>query len=153
LEREDTWLCDLLPESRVNPQQRKAIKKHYNAETLKKFNLPAATVPDFNERELELQSTKRHSEILEELEASKADTLILLGDLPIYWFLRFYDDRYSKLSQFGETKETYGKPHEIKIADRKYNVIPLCHPRNAARLGTYSKKWAELHDTWKPEKI
>jgi uracil-DNA glycosylase len=152
-EREDSWLCDLLPESRINPQQRKAINKHYNAEIFNKFNLTAATIPDFDEGELERQSATRQIEILEELVASKAETLILLGDIPIYWFLRFHHKRYSKLSQFGETRETYGKPHELRINDRSYNVVPLCHPRNAARLGTYGAKWASLHDMWKPEKI
>jgi hypothetical protein len=30
LSRQDTWLCDLLPQSRVNEQQRKALDNHYN---------------------------------------------------------------------------------------------------------------------------
>jgi len=153
LTRQNTWLCDLLPESRVNGDQRKAIKEQYYAEDVKEFDLPEATIPNFDERELRVQSSDRQMEILSELEESKADTLILLGDQPIHWFLHYYDKRYSKLSQFGQTREDYGKPHEIKIADLKYNVIPLCHPRHAARLKRYNLKWAQLHDGWKPEKI
>ena len=39
---------------------------------------------------------------------------MLLGDLPINWFLKIHDERY-KLSQFGETCETYEQEHKIKI--------------------------------------
>ena len=74
---------------------------------------------------------------------SGAKTIILLGDLPIRWFLHFYDKR-TKLSQFGNSQETYGKRHDIVINNKTYSVIPLCHPRNAARLGAFSKEWAEL---------
>lgn len=151
LNRQSTWLCDLLPESRVNEQQRKALDKHYSADTITKFNLPHATVPNFDKEEL--NSATRRKEILEELEASQADTLILLGDLPIYWFLRFHDKRFSKLSQFGDTKSNYGKYHEIKINNKIYNVIPLCHPRQADRLGSSNAKWGQLHDNWTKEKI
>ena len=149
LERRDAWLCDLLPESRVNPLQRKAIEKHYNAEAAK-FNLPSATIPDLDEDELGRQEGTRREELLEELETSEAKTLVLLGDLPIRWFLQYYDKRYSTLSDFGER---YGSSRKIMINKRNYSVIPLCHPRNAARLGMYSKKWAERHDRWKPDKI
>ena len=83
-----------------------------------------------------------------ELEVSQADTLIVSGDLPIYWFLRFYDKRYSKLSDFGDTNETYGRSHEVKINGMAYNVIPLCHPRQANKLGSASDKWNKLHDSW-----
>ena len=109
-----------------------------------KYNLKPATVPLFDKKEL--NSSSRRAEILQELEESKAETLILLGDHPIYWFLRFFDKRDSRLSQFGETPETYGKSHPIKINDRTYNVIPLCHPRQADRFGASSTKWGKLHD-------
>lgn len=146
LDRTSTWLCDLLPESRVNEQQRKAIDKHYTAEIIREFNLPQATVPNFNKAEL--NSKQRREEILYELEKSQADTLILLGDLPLYWFLRFHDKRFSKLSLFGETIESYGKPIETKINNKNYNIIPLCHPRQVGRLGSSNAKWGMLHDHW-----
>lgn len=151
LDRQSTWLCDLLPYSRVNVQQRIAIDKHYSDDIVRQFKLPQATVPNFDKAEF--NSPIRRNEILEELESSKADTLILLGDLPIYWFLRFHDKRFSKLSQFGDTKETYGRQHEIKINNKTYNVIPLCHPRQADRLGASSKKWGILHDNWTKSKL
>lgn len=149
--RKQAWLCDLLPESRVNPKQRKAINKFYSDDIIKQFKLSPATVPDFDNAELD--SPVRRKEILEELEASQADTIILLGSLPIKWFLHFHDKRFSKLSQFGDTDKTYGRQHEIKINGKVYNVIPLCQPGNAARLGTFSKKWAKLHDNWTKEKF
>lgn len=151
LDRKSTWLCDLLPESRVNEQQRKAIDKHYSNEMVTKFSLPIPTVPSFDKTELD--SIKRRKEILEELETSQADTLILLGDLPVYWFLRFHDKRFSKLSQFGETNNSYGREHEIKINSKVYNVIPLCHPRQADRLGSSNAKWGQLHDNWTKSKF
>jgi len=146
LSRQTTWLCDLLPVSRVNEQQRKAIDKHYTNDIISHFGLPQATVPNFDKTEL--NSPTRRAEILEELEASQADTLILLGDLPIYWFLRFHDKRFTKLSQFVDTNGIYGRQNEIKINNRTYNVIPLCHPRQAARLGNSNAKWGNLHDNW-----
>lgn len=150
LNRKSTWLCDLIPYSRVNEQQRKAIDTHYSNDIVEKFKLSPATVPDFDK--IELNSQTRRNEILEELETSQADTLILLGDLPIYWFLRFHDKRFSKLVQFGDTKSTYGRQQEIRINNKTYNVIPLCHPRQADRLGNSSAKWGLLHDNWIKEK-
>jgi hypothetical protein len=145
LDRSSSWLCDLLPESRVNEKQRRAIDKYYTPLT-EKYNLPPATVPNFNK--VELNSEIRRQEILEELEASKADTVMLLGDLPIYWFLHYHVPSYKKLSDFQPNTNGYGKEHDIKINNREYKVIPLCHPRQAARLGASSSAWADLHDKW-----
>ena len=147
LTREDVWLCDLLPESRVNPNQQKAIKKYYSPEIIKQFNLSPATVPVFNINELD--SELRRKEILDELEQSQADTLILLGDLPIYWFLRFYSNINDyKLSGFGETNGAYGFPHEVNISGKIYHVIALCHPRQSGGLGASSSRWKLLHAKW-----
>lgn len=146
-DRRTAWLCDLLPESRVNEQQRIALNNNYTDSIVKQFGLSQATIPDFNKSELNLQA--RREEILEELEESKAENLVLLGDLPIYWFLRFHDKRFTRLAQFGESETTYGRNHELKINNKFYNVIPLCHPRQAGKLGNSSAKWGELHDKWK----
>lgn len=150
LDRSSTWLCDLLPESRVNEKQRRALNKHYSKEMIHEFGLPQATIPDFDKAEL--NSRWRREEILEELEASQAETLLLLGDLPIYWFLRFHDKRFSRLAQFGESDLTYGSVHEISINNKTYKVIPLCHPRQADRLGTSTDKWGNLHEEWMKKK-
>lgn len=143
--RKQAWLCDLLPESRVNPNQQKAVNMYNDIAV--KHGLPLSTIPEFREDEIKENAVHRHLEILSELENSGANTIILLGDLPIRWFLHFFDKR-TKLSQFGNSQDTYGLRNDIVINNKSYSVIPLCHPRNAARLGTFSKTWAELHDVW-----
>ena len=148
--RKDAWLCDLLPESRVNVNQRKVIDEFYRP-IAEKLNLPKATIPDFDKEEL--KSTQRRLEILEELKKSKANTIVLLGDLPIQYFISHFDNRYKKLSDFGDAIGEYGRVHEITIDGQKYNVIPLCHPRQASRLGASSAKWFELHKAWITKKM
>ncbi|MEG2179722.1 MAG: hypothetical protein RRZ66_04110 [Bacteroidales bacterium] len=146
LKRENSWLCDLLPYSRINANQRNAIKQHYTKEIIDQFHLQPATIPDFNKSELD--SSLRRKQILEELELSKAEELILLGDLPIYYFLRFHDKKYTGLSSFGKTKDLYGRSHEITINNKTYLVRALCHPRQADRLGKTNIFWGNLHDSW-----
>lgn len=62
----------------------------------------------------ELKNSERVNEILEELEQSQADKIILIGDLPIKHFLSYFSD-YKKLSDFGDTADEYGNEHPIKI--------------------------------------
>ena len=145
LDRSNTWLCDLLPYSRVNPSQRKAIDEVYE-KARKKYGLNEATIPDFDKAEL--KSETRREEILAELKESQTDSLILLGDLPIKHFLHHFDKRYSRLADFGVDKGSYGKPRKITLEDKEYDVIALCHPRQAARLGHSIKTWGMLHDGW-----
>jgi uracil-DNA glycosylase len=144
--RKDTWLCDLIPETRLNPNQKNAINRCYKP-LMKKYNLPKVTIPEF--RQSELNSEIRRKEILEELYISNADTLILLGDLPIKGFLNYFSDKkYENLASFGETPESYGAEHEIKLNGKVFRVIPLCHPRQAQRLGTSNISWYQLHKQW-----
>ncbi len=150
LSREDAWLSDLLPSSRINPNQRKALNRHYQP-LVDQLSLPECTIPNFSSSELRRQNN-RHVEILEEFEESKADTIILLGDLPIKHWLTFFSD-YKKLSDFGETANSYGKPHEIKISGKNHNILPLVHPRQAGSLGKASKKWTDLHTRWVSTKL
>jgi len=42
--REQSWLCDLLPESRINPNQKKVIEEKYNP-LINKYKLNEVTVP------------------------------------------------------------------------------------------------------------
>lgn len=137
LGRNDVWLCDLLPESRINEKQQAAIAR---------LGL-TTTIPYFDEAEL--RSKERAAEIADELLVSGADTLVLLGDLPIRHFLKVMStSRYRKLTDFGETPETYGRPVDIVIAGKVFKVLALCHPRQAARLGTANTKWTALHQNW-----
>lgn len=145
-DRNAVWLCDLLPYSRLNENQQRALQSHYTSEIILYHNLQPATIPKFKKEDL--NSPLRREEILNELESSHAETIILLGDLPIFWFLRYFEKKYERLAQFGETSDTYGKPHKIIINGRFYYLIPLCHPRQADRLGTSSAKWGKLHEEW-----
>jgi len=150
LTRKDAWLCDIIPETRLNPHQKNAIKRTYKL--LKKaYNLPKVTIPEF--RQGELDSEQRRQEILKELFDSHADTLILLGDLPIKWFLNYFSEtKHKTLASFGDTPESYGSAHEMKIDGKTFSVIPLCHPRQAQRLGASSKNWFDLHRNWVKKK-
>lgn len=65
--------------------------------------------------------------------------------------LHFFDKR-TKLSEFGYSQETNGERHDILINNKTYSVIPLCHPRNAARLGAHSSNWADWHKAWVEKK-
>lgn len=150
LTRNDTWLCDLIPETRLNPNQKNAINRHYKP-LMKEYDLPKVTIPKFQQRELE--SETRRKEILDELFLSQARTLILLGDLPIKWFLNYFSENKTRtLTDFGNTPETYGKVYEIELQGRIFKVLPLCHPRQAQRLGASSKVWHELHKNWVDER-
>lgn len=142
--REEAWLCDLLPYSRINANQQKAIEKHYNP-LLKEFDLPECTIPKFSEAEL--KNHERVNEIIYELEQSKAREIVLLGDQPIRHFLSHFSD-YKRLSDFGSTEGKYGKEHSLITNGKPYQVIPLVHPRQAAALGRSSKEWKKLHDHW-----
>jgi uracil-DNA glycosylase len=142
--REDAWLCDLIPYSRINANQQKAIEKHYNP-LIKKFHLPECTIPKFSAAELKNQ--ERVNKITDELEQSQADKIILLGDLPIKHFLSHFSN-HKKLSDFGCTINDYGKEHTVSIRNKTYQVIPLVHPRQAAALGRNNLDWKKLHNEW-----
>ena len=145
LTRDEVWLSDLLPESRINPNQRKAINKHYQP-LVRELGLPECTIPNFSGSELR-QQENRPMEILQEIEESRADTIILLGDLPIKHWLSFYSD-FKKLSDFGQKPDSYGKHHPLKIDGKTFQVLPLVHPRQAGSLGRASQKWTDLHNKW-----
>jgi uracil-DNA glycosylase len=139
-DREDAWLCDLVPHSCVNPSQAKAIERSYEP-LREQYDLPEHSIPPVPTT---LADDQRRGEILQELQDSQAETLILLGDQPIKWFLRYYDKRWMKLSDF----QPYGQRHRADIDGMTIDVLPLVHPRQAARLGASSKHWHEAHQQW-----
>jgi uracil-DNA glycosylase len=141
LERQDAWLCDLWPQSCVNSGQAKAIREKYEP-LAARYNLPSACVPEVPD---ELTSAARRAEIIAEIRESQAKTLIVLGDQPIRWFLNKVGQSWKRLSDFAE----YGRPHSIRLEGMKLNVLPLVHPRQAARLGVSSPKWYEVHEAWR----
>lgn len=148
-DRNDAWLCDLLPYARINPKQAKAIEREYNP-LIDDYHLPKCTVPYY--KESDLNNKERVNEIVHELEQSQAKKIVLLGDLPIKYFLSKFSS-YRKLSDFGTTAKEYGREHSVTINNKTYSVIPLVHPRQAAALGKNSADWNNLHKEWYQQRI
>lgn len=142
--RKDAWLCDFLPYPRINQIQQKLIKTHYNP-LLKSFGLPECSIPVLNEDEF--NNPVRVDEIVAEIEQSKADTILLLGDVPISYFLSHFA-KYKKLTDFGDSPSKYGIARNRIIAGKTYKVIPLLHPRQSSTMGITNVYWDDYHMTW-----
>ena len=142
--RDDAWLCDLLPETRINDGQKKVIEKKYNPD-VEKYGLNEVTIPD---RPTVFSDPQRNKEILEELQESQAHLLVLLGDIPIAQFLNEVATVPYKTLQEYVDLYGYGNPTEIKIDGRTIQVLPLAHPRQIGALGAHSEKWNKLHQDW-----
>jgi uracil-DNA glycosylase len=138
--REDAWLCDLVPHSCVNPQQQAAIERAY-IPAAKEHDLPLPSVPPVPKK---LADDARREAILDELRQSQAPLLLLLGDQPIKWFLRAYDERWSRLADF----QSYGQRQEVRLDGLRVEALALAHPRQVAKLGTSSKRWYDKHRRW-----
>ena len=143
--RNNTWLCDLLPESRINPNQYRVIKEKYNP-LINKYNLNEVTVPleqgvfcDANRRE----------QVTKEIKASKAKKLVLLGDIPIKQYLKYVSNiDFGSLLEYTE-KYGYGIPYQTVIDDNiEIEVIPISHPRQIGGLGHSSQFWFDEHKKW-----
>ena len=61
--RADAWLCDCLPETRINSSQAKVIKERYNP-LIEKYGLNSVTIPN---RPTDFCDQKRAEEITNEL--------------------------------------------------------------------------------------
>lgn len=142
--RDDAWLCDCLPETRLNSSQVKAIKEKYNP-LIEKYNLNPVTIPV---RPNTFCNKDRSSEITDELMRSNATLLVLLGDIPIAQYLKKVAD--VPFSSLGEYVQKYGYGNRIKvtIADKEIDILPLAHPRQIGALGTHSEKWFLAHQQW-----
>ena len=146
--REDAWLCDLLPESRTNSGQKKAIERCYN-KYIGQYDLKPVTVP---ERKSKFCDARRAAEILEELKESDARLLVLLGDIPIKQFLKTVADiPYSSLQEYVDLFG-YGNPTDVTIQGKIIKVLPLAHPRQIGALGTHSEKWYQMHQKWEKKR-
>ena len=142
--RKDAWLCDLLPETRLNPSQVKVIQDKYNP-MVNKYGLNDVDIP---KRPNTFCDQNRCEEILDELRESQAKQLVLLGDIPIKQFLNHVAKvDFASLQEYVD-KYGYGKPLKITIGNCKIEVIPLAHPRQIGALGGHSKKWYEMHQKW-----
>lgn len=143
MSRNDVWLCDLIPYSCMNENQEAALKREYDP-LIDSLKLPEYTwsrLPDT------LVSCGRRLEIEQELIRSNADIVITLGDQPLKWFTQHYGTA-SKLSAYGNTEKHYGCLHSFSVAGKQLQLLPLVHPRQAAKLGAHSTGWADLHAAW-----
>lgn len=140
LTREQAWLCDLVPHSCMNPGQQSALERAYLPRA-QAMGLPVPSIPPVPTC---LADATRRQSILNEFLESQAETLILLGDQPIRWFLSSFDSRWQRLRDF----DSYGKRHEVVICGRRVQILPLAHPRQVARLGQSSLGWYERHTRW-----
>ena len=142
--REDAWLCDLLPETRLNPGQLRVIEKEYNPK-ISQYGLNAVTVP---KRPTLFCDKSRSEEIVSELEESQAKLLILLGDIPIRQFInRVADAKFKTLQEYVDL-HGYGKCSPVVIHGKEYRLLPLAHPRQIGALGAHCEKWYRLHEEW-----
>ena len=142
--RREAWLCDLLPETRINPGQAKALKEKYEP-LVRSHGLNPVTIP---KRPFTFCNQARSEEITAELIESEADLLVLLGDIPIKEDLkRVAQVPYSTLGEYVELYG-YGTPTPVTIAGKTVNVLPLAHPRQIGALGAHSEKWCQMHREW-----
>ena len=140
----DAWLCDCLPETRLNPSQVKALNEKYNP-LIDQYGLNPVTIP---RRPNSFCNQARSTEITEELLQSQAELLVLLGDIPIAQYLKKATDvPYSSLGEYVE-RYGYGPKTEITIQGRTIQVLPLAHPRQIGALGAHSEKWFLMHKKW-----
>ena len=142
--RAHAWLCDCLPETRINPSQAKAIRERYDP-LIEEYGLNPVTIP---KRPSTFCTKQRSKEITEELMASQADLLVLLGDIPIGQYLKKVADiPYSTLGEY-VSLYGYGTATETVINGKAIRVLPLAHPRQIGALGTHSEKWHQMHRQW-----
>ena len=142
--RADAWLCDCLPETRINPSQAKVIRERYNP-LIEQYGLNPVTIPN---RPSAFCNKKRSAEITEELMQSEADLLVLLGDIPIAQYLnKVADVPYSTLGEYVDLYG-YGNSTETLINGKTIKVLPLAHPRQIGALGAHSEKWHLAHKAW-----
>ena len=142
--RGDAWLCDLLPETRINSSQKKVIEERYNPR-IEKYGLNPVTIPN---RPTAFCDQKRSEEILSELKESQAGLLVLLGDIPIKQFLnRVAKVDYTSLQEYVDIYG-YGNQSSVIIDGRTISILPLAHPRQIGALGSHNEKWNFAHLDW-----
>ena len=143
LVRGDAWLCDLVPHSCMNEKQAAALRREYHPKR-EALGLPQYDWPLLPSQ---LADDERRASIEAELLESGAEVLITLGDQPLKWFARHYGAE-PQLAACVRTSGGYGRPIPMTVGGRRLQLLPLVHPRQAARLGRHSEEWTELHKAW-----
>ena len=149
ISRAEAWLCDLVPHSCMNGRQAHAIDRAYRR-CMNEYDLPEVRwrrAPKLASDWHDLVDEKRRDEIASEVAEASPEILITLGDEPLRRFARYFGTK-SRVARYGESDDGYGRLHEVTIAGWRTQLLPLVHPRQAARLGRSSPKWAELHKGW-----
>ena len=146
--RKDAWLCDCLPETRINSSQAKVIRERYDP-LAEQYGLNPVTIP---KRPVTFCDQRRSEEITDELLQSQAELLVLLGDIPIAQYLnKVADVPYSSLSQYADLYG-YGNATQAVIQGKIFKILPLAHPRQIGALGLHSEKWNAAHRAWEERK-
>lgn len=73
----------------------------------------------------------------------------LLGDAPLREFahvLKF--SGFAALAAFGRSPADYGRRHPFTFRGRRFELLPLAHPRQSGRLGASNAIYYELHRAW-----
>ena len=143
LARSDAWLADLVPHSCKNDRQAAALRRAYDP-AIETLGLPPYDWPSVP---TVLADADRRAEIAAELAVASPDVLVTLGDQPLKWFASYFGAK-TRLGSYGETRDRYGRLHEIRVGQRTMTHLPLAHPRQVARLGSHSALWAGLHEHW-----
>ena len=142
--RRDAWLCDCLPETRLNPSQVRVIEQRYNP-LIDAYGLNPVTIP---RRPASFCDDARAAEITAELMESRAGLLVLLGDIPIEQYLkRVADVPYATLGEYCDLYG-YGNLSTAVIEGQTLAVLPLAHPRQIGALGAHSQRWHDAHLAW-----
>ena len=144
--RSETWMCDLVPYSCKTDRQAKALARAYDR-CAGKLGLPAYDWPLIPDT---LADAERRQEIAAELTEASPDLLITLGDPPLRWFASHFGAK-GRLDAYGETREEYGRLREVRVGRRTMVLLPLAHPRQVARGGSFSAKLASMHEHWAEE--
>lgn len=94
-------------------------------------------------------SRQRTEEIAEEFLRSGARTLVTLGDIPLREFVGELGlTPRASIAAFGTTSNEYGRRHPLRLEGHNFELLPLVHPRQAARLGFHRPTLAQAHDAW-----
>ena len=112
---------------------------------ISEYGLNKVTIP---ERPTIFCDEKRCEEIVAEIEESKADLLVLLGDIPIKQFLNAVAEvDYTSLQEY-KKQYGYGISTDAVINGKSYRILPLAHPRQIGALGGHSENWHNEHKKW-----
>jgi hypothetical protein len=141
LDRDQVWLSDMVPHTLSNEGQQGAIRKHYEP-LQQRFGLSKSTVPLEPRDAAGWKDLVEVDRLVHELEQSRADTIISLGNRVILYFLNHVCA--TRILQL--TPEHYGSLAQPVIRGRKYQVICLAHMR-VTRIRPIDH-WRVIHDDW-----